>query len=159
MSPATQAGTPRSVSSATVSSATVGGTTASMPTPMLNVRSISSGATPPRSAMRPKIGAGAHDVSSIDALLIINVLNHPPELTPQLQSTATAATPTLYLDTNRDNHVSSIDALLVINAINNGLGGEAEDDQAAAAALDWSDTLAVLAADAAAQVRRRRSSR
>ena len=55
-------------------------------------------------------------------------------------------------------------SLLTVNGtgmgcINNGLGGEGEGDSAAvAAAKDWSDTLAVLAADAATQGRRRKAS-
>ena len=100
------------------------------------------------------VNADLH-ISSIDALLVINYLNN--KLPTNIAPTAAIGPP--FLDTNRDNNVSSIDALLVINAINNGLGGEGEGGQAAAAALDWSDTLAVLAADTAAQVRRRRTSR
>jgi hypothetical protein len=97
-------------------------------------------------------------VSSIDALLIIDVLNHPPGLTPQSQPNTAALAPALYLDTSRDNHISSIDALLVINALNSGPGGEEEAD-GSSAAPGFDDIMTLLSIDAAAQPKRRPNGR
>jgi hypothetical protein len=76
-----------------------------------------------------------NNISSIDALLVINWLNnHAGE--SELPSDGDP-THDGFVDVNNDGHCSSIDALLVINYLNShhpgGGGGEGESQQAAAA--------------------------
>src|SRR5207237_356730 len=92
---------------------------------------------------------GDKHISSIDALIVINLLNS------KLGGPILPGTPPgpPFPNTNNDSAISSIDALLVINALNSGGGGEGESGPLAQqdSVPDADSLLVLLAADVSQQ--------